>query len=240
MDEVHGAAGERGPLVIGERVALRTIGTGNDNAFRGRWRRGGLLGGAHGDGGIIPFSRRIATGDRSASLPAPSPFRPPSPACGRCIHLRRSRGPGAATSLARFARGWLCVVFRRCRRNTFASSQSWLKPARTSTACLRKPSAACGRWGRRLDAPPRQDLETEQASKTLEPFRGSRGGSSRNRTSDTRIFNPLLYQLSYRAIPFVRGARIMQRALGLANEILRQSGVRAPVAKAHTEAASPE
>ena len=26
------------------------------------------------------------------------------------------------------------------------------------------------------------------------------GGSSRDRTSDTRIFNPLLYQLSYRAI----------------------------------------
>ena len=26
------------------------------------------------------------------------------------------------------------------------------------------------------------------------------GGSSRDRTSDTRIFNPLLYQLSYRAM----------------------------------------
>ena len=26
------------------------------------------------------------------------------------------------------------------------------------------------------------------------------GGSGRNRTTDTRIFNPLLYQLSYRAI----------------------------------------
>ncbi len=25
------------------------------------------------------------------------------------------------------------------------------------------------------------------------------GGSGRNRTTDTRIFNPLLYQLSYRA-----------------------------------------
>ena len=28
---------------------------------------------------------------------------------------------------------------------------------------------------------------------------GKDGGSSRDRTSDTRIFNPLLYQLSYRA-----------------------------------------
>jgi hypothetical protein len=42
------------------------------------------------------------------------------------------------------------------------------------------------------------------------------GGSSRDRTSDTRIFNPLLYQLSYRAMhccilvsPLVVGARIM-------------------------------
>ena len=26
------------------------------------------------------------------------------------------------------------------------------------------------------------------------------GGLGRNRTNDTRIFNPLLYQLSYRAI----------------------------------------
>jgi hypothetical protein len=30
------------------------------------------------------------------------------------------------------------------------------------------------------------------------------GGSGRNRTTDTRIFNPLLYQLSYRAILLLR------------------------------------
>jgi hypothetical protein len=30
------------------------------------------------------------------------------------------------------------------------------------------------------------------------------GGLGRNRTTDTRIFNPLLYQLSYRAISRVR------------------------------------
>lgn len=29
------------------------------------------------------------------------------------------------------------------------------------------------------------------------------GGSTRDRTRDTRIFNPLLYQLSYGASPFV-------------------------------------
>lgn len=28
----------------------------------------------------------------------------------------------------------------------------------------------------------------------------SNGGLGRNRTTDTRIFNPLLYQLSYRAV----------------------------------------
>jgi hypothetical protein len=27
------------------------------------------------------------------------------------------------------------------------------------------------------------------------------GGQGRNRTTDTRIFNPLLYQLSYLAVP---------------------------------------
>jgi len=37
---------------------------------------------------------------------------------------------------------------------------------------------------------------------TLNPRKGlkqSCGGLGRNRTNDTRIFNPLLYQLSYRA-----------------------------------------
>ncbi len=29
---------------------------------------------------------------------------------------------------------------------------------------------------------------------------GKKGGSGRNRTADTGIFNPLLYRLSYRAI----------------------------------------
>jgi hypothetical protein len=29
----------------------------------------------------------------------------------------------------------------------------------------------------------------------------SDGGQGRNRTTDTRIFNPLLYQLSYLAVP---------------------------------------
>jgi hypothetical protein len=36
-------------------------------------------------------------------------------------------------------------------------------------------------------------------SLSLKQLRGKSGGPSRIRTSDTRIFNPLLYQLSYRA-----------------------------------------
>jgi hypothetical protein len=43
----------------------------------------------------------------------------------------------------------------------------------------------------------------------MSPFQS--GGRGRNRTNDTRIFNPLLYQLSYPApigIPSIEGARI--------------------------------
>jgi hypothetical protein len=40
--------------------------------------------------------------------------------------------------------------------------------------------------------------------KVVRPFeplqRGKNGGCGQNRTGDTRIFNPLLYQLSYTAI----------------------------------------
>ena len=45
-------------------------------------------------------------------------------------------------------------------------------------------------------------LRLQTTSKPLEPckIKGSRGGSGRNRTADTGIFNPLLYRLSYRAI----------------------------------------
>ena len=60
VDEAHGAASERGPLIIGERIALRTIGTGCHHAFRGRCLGigAGLLGSAHGVMlAIIPFRR---------------------------------------------------------------------------------------------------------------------------------------------------------------------------------------
>ena len=48
----------------------------------------------------------------------------------------------------------------------------------------------------------RRGLSGNGAEHIGEPMAGdgSESGSSRNRTSDTRIFNPLLYQLSYRAI----------------------------------------
>jgi len=39
-------------------------------------------------------------------------------------------------------------------------------------------------------------LETKKACTTCKPLKN--GASRRNRTTDTRIFNPLLYQLSYR------------------------------------------
>jgi hypothetical protein len=42
-------------------------------------------------------------------------------------------------------------------------------------------------------------IETKKAKSKL-GFFVYFGGSGRNRTTDTRIFNPLLYQLSYRAI----------------------------------------
>jgi hypothetical protein len=68
VDKIHGPAGEIGALVIGKRIALRTIGTGNLNAFRGRWCSGGtgLLGGAHNEA-IIPFRQQIAIEDGTAS-----------------------------------------------------------------------------------------------------------------------------------------------------------------------------
>ena len=34
---------------------------------------------------------------------------------------------------------------------------------------------------------------------------GLLGGATRNRTGDTRIFSPLLYQLSYGTVAFLRG-----------------------------------
>ena len=48
--------------------------------------------------------------------------------------------------------------------------------------------------------------------KSREPGRQKNGGWTRNRTGDTRIFNPLLYQLSYPAIPPKKGRRILRIA----------------------------
>ena len=42
------------------------------------------------------------------------------------------------------------------------------------------------------------------------------GGPGRNRTTDTRIFNPLLYQLSYQA-----KARKYSKAIGICKTFLR-------------------
>ena len=53
----------------------------------------------------------------------------------------------------------------------------------------------------------------------LVDFVGLSGAQSRNRTSDTRIFNPLLYQLSYlgtvQGMTLVGGRVIVQRAFAV-------------------------
>ncbi len=65
-------------------------------------------------------------------------------------------------------------------------------------------------------------VEKEKGLHLCKPF--DTGGSGRNRTTDTRIFNPLLYQLSYRAVfaPILGGmgktkARIVAASCTLGN-----------------------
>ena len=54
---------------------------------------------------------------------------------------------------------------------------------------------------------------------------GENGGRSRNRTNDTRIFNPLLYQLSYPAVPCKRLPRTGRRIrLGSSLSVKRRYG----------------
>ena len=55
-----------------------------------------------------------------------------------------------------------------------------------------------GREWIRTTEPEGADLQSAAFSQTSLPFHN--GGAGRNRTADTRSFNPLLYQLSYRAI----------------------------------------
>ena len=43
------------------------------------------------------------------------------------------------------------------------------------------------------------ESENEKAPGSSEPGASNSGGLGRNRTTDTRIFNPLLYRLSYQA-----------------------------------------
>ena len=53
-----------------------------------------------------------------------------------------------------------------------------------------------------MEAPPRFELGIKVLQTTALPlgYSATYGGSNWNRTSDTRIFSPLLYRLSYRAI----------------------------------------
>ena len=57
-----------------------------------------------------------------------------------------------------------------------------------------------GREWIRTTEPEGADLQSAAFSQTSLPFHN---GAGRNRTADTRSFNPLLYQLSYRAILFI-------------------------------------
>src|SRR6185437_9708596 len=52
------------------------------------------------------------------------------------------------------------------------------------------------------------------------PKRNRDGGQGRNRTTDTRIFSPLLYQLSYLATPAGSLARPALRGLAITNRVL--------------------
>ena len=49
------------------------------------------------------------------------------------------------------------------------------------------------------DVNPLSVFKTDPFSRTWVNLHHSNGGSGRNRTSDTRIFSPLLYRLSYEA-----------------------------------------
>ena len=51
-----------------------------------------------------------------------------------------------------------------------------------------------------LPNPEGADLQSAAFSHFATPPTKMNGGSERNRTADTRIFSPLLYRLSYRAI----------------------------------------
>jgi hypothetical protein len=57
-----------------------------------------------------------------------------------------------------------------------------------------------------MEAPPRFELGIKVLQTSALPlgYGAIDGGSSRNRTSDTRIFSPLLYRLSYRAISYLK------------------------------------
>ncbi len=50
-------------------------------------------------------------------------------------------------------------------------------------------------------------------------LRVERGGSGRNRTADTGIFNPLLYRLSYRAMPLYPAGRDSGKGCDIAQRV---------------------
>ena len=67
-----------------------------------------------------------------------------------------------------------------------------------------------GREWIRTTEPEGADLQSAAFSQTSLPFHG---GAGRNRTADTRSFNPLLYQLSYRATTIFKMQSIIATVL---------------------------
>ena len=64
--------------------------------------------------------------------------------------------------------------------------------------CIQLPRGGFDRWSRRLESNP-QPADYKSAALPVELHRHG-GASGRNRTTDTGIFSPLLYRLSYRGI----------------------------------------
>jgi hypothetical protein len=81
----------------------------------------------------------------------------------------------------------------------------------------------------------RHPSEKEKPQESCEFLGLNPGGLGRNRTIDTRIFNPLLYQLSYRAN---EEARVYQRVFDCSSPLLKIFAAARPAPFSQPESAS--
>ena len=70
-----------------------------------------------------------------------------------------------------------------------------------------------------------QPPQKRQSPSRWTGLRGDLGGLGRNRTTDTRIFNPLLYQLSYQALETREYRQAAARADGARRPALGQAAL---------------